>query len=153
MSRNDRWDVDRLTADTWGSVPMAEHTRIRLVEAEAGRVVLTMPLEGNGNHIGTMYAGALFTLAEIPGGTLFLTTFDPARYYPVVKGMTIQFRRFAVSDITVEARLAAHEVEAITTLADADGKADYTLNLELRDVDGEVVATSSNQYQMRAHGR
>ena len=35
---------------------------------EPGRVCLRMPLQGNQNHIGSMYAGALFTLAEIPGG-------------------------------------------------------------------------------------
>ena len=31
---------------------------------EPGRVVCRMPIEGNTNHIGTMYAGALFTCAE-----------------------------------------------------------------------------------------
>lgn len=153
MSDHIGWDVDQLTAETRASVPMAEHTRIRVVEAEVGRVVLAMPLEGNGNHIGTMYAGALFTLAEIPGGTLFRTTFDPTRYYPVVKGVDIRFRRFATTEITVEAGLTAEEVAAITNQADTEGKADFTLNLELRDDNGEVVATSNNEYQLRTHGR
>ncbi|NDH87449.1 MAG: DUF4442 domain-containing protein [Actinobacteria bacterium] len=74
------WDVERLTEATRQSVPMAAQTRVEVVEAERGRVVLRMPLEGNGNHIGTMYAGALFALCEFPGGTLFSTTFDASRY-------------------------------------------------------------------------
>lgn len=64
-----------------------------------------MPGAGNENHIGSMYAGALFTLAEIPGGALFLTSFDSARFYPIVKEMTLRFRRPAKGDIRVEARL------------------------------------------------
>ena len=102
MGDDKSWDVERLTESTRKSVPMAEQTQVRVVEAERGRVKLLMPFEGNQNHIGTMYAGALFALAEFPGGTLFSTTFDASRYYPIVKGVDIQFRRFAATDITVE---------------------------------------------------
>ena len=36
------------------------------VEAVApGSVTLRVPIEGNANHMGTMYAGALFALAEL----------------------------------------------------------------------------------------
>ena len=84
-----QWDVGRLTEATRQSLPMAAQTRVEVVEAERGRVVLRMPLEGNRNHIGTMYAGALFALCEFPGGTPFSTTFDASRDYPIVKGADI----------------------------------------------------------------
>lgn len=60
---------------------------------EPGFVRLCMPLQGNQNHIGSMYAGALFTLAEIPGGALFMTSFDAQRYYPIIKEMNLRFRQ------------------------------------------------------------
>ena len=47
---------------------------LKAEQLEPGFVRLRMPLSGNQNHIGTLYAGALFTLAEIPGGALFLTS-------------------------------------------------------------------------------
>ena len=116
---------------------------------EPGFVRLRMPLQGNQNHIGSMYAGALFTLAEIPGGALFMTSFDVQGYYPIIKEMTLRFRRPATSDILVEARLDQAQVARITTQADAEGKADYRLDLELKDAAGEVVAISQGLYQLR----
>ncbi len=109
-----------------------------------------MPFEPNVNHVGMMYAGALFTLAEVPGGTIFLTTFDTKRFYPIVKDLQIRFRRPATSDITVEVRISDEEVARISAEADANGKADYAWECELKDETGEVVAISQNTYQMRA---
>ncbi|WP_044870843.1 YiiD C-terminal domain-containing protein [Pseudomonas sp. LFM046] len=117
---------------------------------EPGHVRLRMPFEGNQNHIGTLYAGALFTLAEVPGGALFLTSFDSRRFYPIVKEMNLRFRRPARGDITVDARLAREEIERIQQEAEANGKADYLLELQLLDAGGEVVAESRGLYQMRA---
>lgn len=56
-------------------IPFVRRSGVRVLALEAGRVVCEMPLKGNVNHIGTMYAGALFTLAEFPGGPLMLATF------------------------------------------------------------------------------
>ncbi|MBC9249107.1 thioesterase [Pseudomonas alcaligenes] len=118
---------------------------------EPGRVCLRMPLQGNQNHIGSMYAGALFTLAEIPGGALFLTSFDAQRFYPVIKEMNLRFRRPASSDILIEASLTSEEIERIQTEAEREGKAEYVLELQLRDGSGEVVAESRGLYQLRKH--
>lgn len=118
---------------------------------EPGHVRLRMPFAGNQNHIGTLYAGALFTLAEMPGGALFLTSFDSRRFYPVVKEMNLRFRRPAKGDITVDARLDQAEIARIQQEAEANGKADYQLELQLLDASGEVVAESRGLYQMRAH--
>lgn len=116
---------------------------------EPGFVRLRMPLQGNQNHIGSMYAGALFTLAEIPGGALFMTSFDVQGYYPIIKEMNLRFRRPATGDILVEARISAEQISQISVQADAQGKADYRLDLELKDSAGEVVAISQGLYQMR----
>nr|MBO2509414.1 thioesterase [Gammaproteobacteria bacterium] len=116
---------------------------------EPGYVRLRAPLAGNENHIGTMYAGALFTLAEVPGGALFVTSFDHQRFYPIVKELNLRFRRPATGDIHVEARLSASEIERIQIEAAANGKADYALELQLCDAAGEVVAESRALYQLR----
>ncbi len=118
---------------------------------EPGHVRLRMPFEGNQNHIGTLYAGAIFTLAEMPGGALFLTSFDSRRFYPVVKEMNLRFRRPAEGDITVDARIDPVEIARIQRDAEANGKAEYWLELQLLDVSGEVVAESRGLYQMRAY--
>lgn len=116
---------------------------------EPGFVRLRMPLQGNQNHIGSMYAGALFTLAEIPGGALFLTSFDAPRFYPIIKEMNLRFRRPATGDIQVEARLSAEEISRLEAQASQQGKAEFLLELQLTDGSGEVVAESRGHYQLR----
>lgn len=132
-------------------IAFVKRSNLKAEILEPGHVRLRMPIEGNKNHIGSMYAGALFTLAEIPGGALFLTSFDVQRFYPIVKEMNLRFRRPAMGDITVEARLGTTEIQRLQDEAKEHGKAEYTLQLQLTDASGEVVAESRGLYQLRCH--
>ncbi|MDG9925823.1 MULTISPECIES: YiiD C-terminal domain-containing protein [unclassified Pseudomonas] len=132
-------------------IDFVKRSGLKAEELLPGFVRLRMPLAGNQNHIGTLYAGALFTLAEIPGGALFLTSFDVQRFYPLIKEMNLRFRRPATSDISVEAHLDAEEIERIQNQAEREGKAEYRLELQLKDADGQVVAETSALYQLRKH--
>jgi hypothetical protein len=49
-------------------IAFVERMGLRVMDLISGYVKLMAPLRGNENHIGSMYAGALFTLAEMPGG-------------------------------------------------------------------------------------
>ena len=147
-----QYDPEKLTQGLWKMIPFAERTGACVEHAEPGYVRLRMPFEPNVNHVQMMYAGALFTLAEVPGGTMFTTTFDYKRFYPIVKEMKIRFRRPALTDIIVEVRLSESEATRITKEAEANGKADYEWECELKDTNGEVVAISHNVYQLRRIG-
>ena len=125
---------------------------LKVVELKRGYVELKMPLEGNLSHVGSMYAGALFTLAEIPGGALFLSTFDISRYYPIVKEMTIKFKRPAFTDATVKVVLKEEEAQRIAKEADEKGKSEYILKAEILDNTGQLVAESVGTYQLRRVG-
>jgi thioesterase domain-containing protein len=129
-----------------------ERIGLRALVMDPRRVKLELPLAGNANHIGSIYAGALFTVAELPGGALFLTTFDVERFYPVLKAMAIRFRRPAFTDVTVEASLSETEAARIAAEADASGKAEFILKTEIRDADGQVVAQTEGVYQLRKTG-
>ncbi len=131
-------------------IAFVQRAGLTVESLERGRVVCRMPFAGNGNHIGTMYAGALFTLAEIPGGALFLTSFDSRRFYPVVKALNLKFLKPAKGDVRVEAQLDEARIVAIEAEAATQGKAEFTLSLELRDGAGTVVAVSEGIYQIRA---
>jgi acyl-coenzyme A thioesterase PaaI-like protein len=130
-------------------IAFIKRSNLKAEVLEPGFVRLRMPLDGNQNHIGSMYAGALFTLAELPGGALFLTSFDAQRFYPIVKEMNLRFRRPATGDIRVEARLSDDEIERLQRHATEHGKAEFTLDLQLTDEAGEVVAESVGLYQLR----
>jgi Domain of unknown function (DUF4442) len=47
----------------------------------------------------------LFTVAEVLGGIIALSTFDSAKYFPLVKNVDIQFVGMARSDVRAAATL------------------------------------------------
>ena len=130
-------------------IEFVRRTGLKAEILEPGFVRLRMPLQGNQNHIGSMYAGALFTLAELPGGALFLTSFDTQRFYPVVKNLDLRFVKPATGDIFVEAHLSAEQIEQLQQQANQHGKAEFVLNLKLTNSEADLVAESCAHYQLR----
>ena len=122
---------------------------LRVLDIEKGRVRLMLPFRGNENHVGTVWAGALFTLAEVPGGILVYSAFDPERFYPVVKEMTIRYLKPATTDVTVEISMGDGEISRLEETAVEKGKADFTLDLDVTDARGNVVAQTRGLYQLR----
>ena len=131
------------------SIEAIKRTGIKVLALADRYAKLMIPLQGNINHVGMMYAGTLFTLGEIPGGAVFLTSFDTTKYYPIVKEVSIRFRRPALTDVTVEVSLTPQRVEEMTAELEAKGKVDYGLDLELKDMSGEVVALVGGTWQIR----
>ncbi|ATL65652.1 PaaI family thioesterase [Nocardia terpenica] len=135
------------------TIPIAHTMGVRAVEVRPGFAETTVPIEGNGNHFGVMYAGVLFTVAEILGGAIPLATFDTAKFYPLVKDLQIFFRKPAKTDVRARASLTPEEITRITTEADQNGKAEFTLTATVTDTNDVVVAETRGLYQLRAHGR
>ena len=145
--------LEQIGSATEKAFPFVERCGVKVLKVAQGYCHLGMPLAGNQNHIGSMYAGALFTLAELPGGVIYLTSFDTSRFYPIVKSMNIRFRRPATGDIEVVATLDQAEAARISAQADQDGKCDYSWTLELKDGKGETVAIADCIYQLRKIGQ
>jgi hypothetical protein len=126
-----------------------KRTGIKVLAMKDGYVKTLMPLEGNVNHVGIMYAGSLFTIGECMGGAIYGVAFDVQRFYPIVKEVTIKFRRPAVTDVTLELEMSQQEAEAIQQEAEEKGKADFALDLELKDTNGERVCEVNGIWQIR----
>jgi thioesterase domain-containing protein len=122
---------------------------IRIEEFRKGFVKVMLPREPNLNHIGTVYAGSLFSLADYTGGVLFFATFDHGKYYPILKEATIKFKKLATTDITVEVFLSPEQIENIQKKADETGKSDWIMDLELKDTQGNICAVVIGSFQMR----
>lgn len=121
-----------------------------VVDAVApGAVELRVPIEGNANHMGTMYAGALFALMELPGGLIPLAVLDPTKYTPIVTSIELQFAAAARTDVTMSARMDPAELLALGAQVDETGRADFTLDLTGVDANGRTVVTSRAHYQLR----
>ncbi|WP_433657469.1 PaaI family thioesterase [Nocardia sp. CA-128927] len=135
------------------TIPIAHGMGVRAAEVRPGFAATMVPIEGNGNHFGVMYAGVLFTVAEILGGAIAVATFDNSEFYPLVKDLHVYFRKPAKTDVRAEASLPADEIARIAEEAAAKGKSDFTLRAVVTDADGVVVAETEGLYQLRAHGK
>ena len=132
--------------------PFIKRMGVKALELKPRYVKLQAPLQRNENHIGSMYAGALFTLAEMLCGALYMTTFDFSLYYPILKEMKIQFSRPAKTDVTAEIGLPEAESERIEAEAKEKGKSEFVLFGEIKDESGDTIAVSKGVYQLRAFG-
>lgn len=131
------------------SVPGIERTGLQVLELRDRYARALMPLEGNTNHVGIMYAGSLFTLGEFSGGAIHLVSMDFTKLVPIVKEVNIRFRRPAMTDITMEVTMTEQEAARLEAEAEEKGKADYKLKLELKDQSGEIVAEVNGVWQIR----
>ncbi|HHO76531.1 MAG TPA: DUF4442 domain-containing protein [Deltaproteobacteria bacterium] len=131
------------------AVRIIEQTGVKIVDLKERYAKILMPFAPNINHIGTMYGGSLFILAEFSGGVIYYASFDYTRFYPIIKDVSIRYRRPATTDVTLEVRLSPEEVEAIEDAADKDGKKDWSMNLELKDAHEEVCCVVQGTWQLR----
>ncbi len=63
---------------------------LKVIELRDRAAKVMMPLKGNKNHIGDMYAGSMFTLGEIVGGIIPAVSIDVTRFIPIVKTPPIE---------------------------------------------------------------
>lgn len=130
------------------AIPFATRNGFEVVEYRPGYVKARIPFKPNKNHFNAMYAGALFTVAELPGGVMCLLNFDE-QYFPVLAEMNIKYLKPAKGDVTVEFELGRAEIDRIQTEAESAGKSSFTLEGAIKDPNGQVVAETVAYYQVR----
>ena len=130
------------------TIPAIGRLGVRVERLGPGEVELVVPIEGNGNHFGTMYAGALFSLVEMPGGFLPLSVLGPD-FTPIVTRVDIRFIAAARSDVRLSARIEPQEMQRLANEATQDGKAEFTLELSGQDDSGRTVVECTAYYQLR----
>ncbi len=131
------------------AVHVIHETGVKVVELRDRYARMVMPFEPNINHVGIMYGGSLFILAEFSGGVIYYVSFDLARFYPLVKEVSIKYRRPATTAVTLEVQLSEEEVNAIQEAAEREGKKDWVMDLELKDDQGQVCCIVHGTWQLR----
>lgn len=134
-------------------IPAAHRMGVHFTELRPGLVRAEVPFEGNGNHFGVVYAGVIFTVAEVLGGAMHLATFDAATHYPLVRAVSIEFLAPGRSRLSASATLPEDEIARIRAAAGPDAKVSFVLEAEVVDEDGVVVARTRGDYQLRPFGR
>lgn len=137
-----------LTQFVGKSIPFAARNGFKVIDYRVGYVKAFIPLKPNKNHFNAMYAGALFTVAELPGGIISILSFDE-RFYPILKDLKIEFIKMAKTDVTVEFEVTDKQLIQLEEEAMINGRCAFVLEGEIKDLKGEIVAKSYANYQVR----
>jgi thioesterase domain-containing protein len=127
-------------------IEVIDNMGAEIIEKSLNRIVVKMPLQPNKNHVGMMYAGSLFTLAEFPAGVLMVENIDITKVYPVVAEMSIKYKKPAFTDITMTLEIPSSEFKRLEDEAIAEGKSKLIIEQELIDDTGDVVAVTTARY-------
>lgn len=139
-------------SDIVGMIPMAARAGLTIEVMERGRARVRVPFDGNGNHFGAMYAGGPFLAAEMVGGILVVGTYGLEEFFPLLTGLDLRFTAVATTDVTVTATMSEDEIDDLAAVTRDNGKARFTLETQVLDEAGQVVATGVGHYQLRTMG-
>lgn len=104
-------------------IPLTAGMGLHVKHNEPGRTVLGMPLRRRTrNHVGSIYFGALASLAEITMGLLVFTRYPPGPYGVLVKRAELDFLAKAKSDLTAVCQPDDTVFEELNQQLGQDGK-------------------------------
>lgn len=144
-------DVNEVQQLVTERVPVAGFLGLHVESVETGHVRLRLPFAHPAeNHLGIVYAGAIFSLAEITGGVVMLSVFDTRKVTLLIRRIEIDFARPSRRDLFCDVHLPdALIAEARAGIA-AQGTANVSLPIEITDLRGRVIARVHADYYLRS---
>jgi uncharacterized protein (TIGR00369 family) len=131
------------------SVPLFEFLNVSFKFLDDGVFQCHMPIERKvSNHLGSVYAGVQWSLAEVLGGIVFLSS-GINGYVPILKSMSIEFTKPALTDLVSEVCFTSSDVDKMKTALDKEGRYNFELESDIKDTNGNIVATGHAVYAIR----
>jgi uncharacterized protein (TIGR00369 family) len=93
------------------------------------------------NHVGTLHAGAMFTLAETASGAIVMASFEDlvqAGVTPLAATASISYTKVARGDVTATAELGRPAEDVRAELAETGRTAQFPVEVVLSTADGET---------------
>lgn len=144
-------DFDAIAKGMAIAVPYISHMGIEVTEMSEGAATAVLPDRPDlHNHVGSQHAGALFGVAETASGAAFVGAFAVRMgdLTPLARNAEISYVKVARGVVEAKAKLGVPAEEALATL-DKDGRIDFSVEVEMTDAEGEVVATATVDWNVR----
>lgn len=125
---------------------------VRIVEMEGGRARGELASRPEvGNHVGTMHAGAQFSLLEAVSGAAVSSAFLDllGRATPLAQGCELTYRRPARGDVVAEAALDPDEIERVRLELDSQGRAHFDVAVAVTDSQGTLATEAVMRWYIR----
>lgn len=147
-------DVESVRAIMSQAVPFNRALGVRVEQVTAESAVVVMPESAERhNHVGTVHAAAQFGLGEATAGALVIAAFGDLQAegaVPLAAQATIAYRKPARGDLHGTATLTTAEQERVRADLAANGKARFTIPVQLTDADGQVTTDLTVEWVLLA---
>jgi uncharacterized protein (TIGR00369 family) len=144
-------DFDAIAKGMAIAVPYISHMGIEVTEMSEGTATAILPDRPElHNHVGSQHAGALFGVAETASGAAFVGAFAirMGDVTPLARSAQISYVKVARGQVEAKAKLGVPAEEALATL-DQDGRVNFSVEVEMTDPEGDVVATATVDWNVR----
>jgi len=136
--------------DVLDQVPFVAHVGVQVEDYAPGRVVLSLATQPtSANHMGTLHAGALFTLAETAASAACATHAELRGLRLRARSSELHFRRPASGRVTAHAEVTDDMATLVLEGLDNHGKVDLSVAVEVLDGHGTTVARVVGVYSFR----
>jgi acyl-coenzyme A thioesterase PaaI-like protein len=144
-------DLDLIAKSMGTAVPYIGHMGIEVTAMDVGEATALLPDRPElHNHVGSQHAGALFGVAETASGAAFVGGFAARMgdVTPLARSAQIAYLKVARGPIEAKAKLGTPVADALAAL-DADGRVDFSVEVEMTDAEGMTVATATVDWNVR----
>lgn len=101
------------------------------------------------NHVGSIHAGALFTLGETCAGLVIIRNFPFSGYRPLMSDVQVNYSRQARSDVTGECVMTDDMLADMRAVLEKGEVPSVRLVTNIYDDKKEIVAVVSTQWQVK----
>jgi uncharacterized protein (TIGR00369 family) len=125
---------------------------LRIVEMDGGRARASLASRPEvGNHVGTMHAGAQFSLIEAVSGAAVSSAFLDllGRATPLAQGAELTYRRPARGDVVAEAVMTPGDIARVRAELEAQGRARFDVAVAVTDAQGTLATEATMRWYIR----
>lgn len=138
----------------WRSAcPLFEHIGLTVESVEDEIYRCHVPLtKANSNHFNTMHAAIQMAVAEALGGIVGMSIISPddrARVFGAVRSVSVEFLYPARTSVIAETRFETDIANQLRAAIANGEDSEFTLESEVRDESGKIVAKATSKYIVR----
>lgn len=135
-------------AITNGKIQYLNQAGLVVDKMEQRHIVTHLPVNPlHMNHVGIVYAGSYFMLAEASGASLLKCTYG-SKYVAIIKSANLDYLRPAKTDLVVDISMTEEEAEERIAYVKANGKGRYPMEIPVMDSTGELCAKVNVVYYL-----
>ncbi len=145
-------DFDAAREGLQKAIPFNKHVGLKVVEIDEGRGVVRLPDSKKlHNHVGSQHAAGLFAAGEAASGAAFVGAFAErmGEMTALARSAEIDYKKLAKGAILATGTLEEEPAEILSRMNAEDGKAEFPVQVEMKDGDGNVVATMTVHWHVR----